>query len=252
MNRDGFLVMLLLMLALPLAWAQTPQGPQQAALPVGRVIVASIKGEVTFKSPAGTVVEAAGVHELLPGSVIETAKGSTVLTLLDGSQVQIKPHSRVTLKDPAEENHFSLELFLGKLAAKIQKKIGSTPSFRMGTPTAVITVRGTSFEVEVNKKGRTDIYVYQGIVEVFGLGTNLPPVLLQPGFRTAVEPRRAPEEPRQFMQPFRSDDDRSGRQSTSRSGSGDDSSGRRSSSTGDNQQQQREQQSGSTTDSRDH
>jgi ferric-dicitrate binding protein FerR (iron transport regulator) len=248
MNRDYFLIVFLL-LALPLAWAQAPQQPQPAALPVGRVMVASIKGEVSFKSPAGTAMEAASVHELLPGSVIETAKGSTVLTLLDGSQVQIKPHSRVTLKDPAEENRFSLELFLGKLAAKIQKKIGSTPSFRMGTPTAVITVRGTSFEVEVNKKGRTDVYVYQGIVEVFGLGTNLPPVLLPPGFRTGVEPRRAPEEPRQFMQPFRGDDDRSDRQSTSRSGSGDDSSGRRGSSSGDSQQ--REQQSSGSTESRD-
>lgn len=245
--RIAFLMMLL---ALAPAGAQEPQ-PQAAALPVGRVIVAAIKGEVSFRSPAGEMVQVSSGKELLPGSVIETAKGTAVLDLQDGSQVQIKAHSRVTLRDPAEKEHFSLELFLGRLAAKIQKKMGSTPSFRMGTPTAVITVRGTSFDVEVNKKGRTQIYVYQGVVEVHGIGLGGPPVLLGPGFGTGVDPQRGPEEPRQFMQPGPGDDDRrSGRESTFRSGSGDDSSGRRGSSSTDSQdREQQQQQSG--TQSRD-
>lgn len=252
MNRDRVrAVFLMCMLLLPLASAQEPQ-PQPAALPLGRAVIASIKGEVSFKSPEGAAIEAASGKELLPGSVIETGKGSAVLNLLDGSQMQVKAHSRVTLRDPAGNDHFSLELFLGKLAAKVQKKLGATPSFRMGTPTAVITVRGTSFEVEVNKKGRTQIYVYQGMVEVSGIGVGGPPVMLGPGFGTGVDPRRAPEDPRQFMQSGPGDDDRGDRRSTYRSSSGDDSPARRGSSTGDSgERDSGSTQSGSTTQSRD-
>ncbi len=247
-HRVQLLCLLWLVVLLP-ASAQEPQ-PQAAALPVGQAVIAAIRGEVSFKSSTGAVLEASTGKELLPGSVIETAKGSAVLTLVDGSQVQIKAHSRVTLKDPAEQEHFSLQLLLGKLAAKIQKKIGATPSFRMGTPTAVITVRGTAFDVAVNRKGHTDVYVYQGMVEVFGIGMTAPPVLLGPGFGTGVDPHRPPQEPRQFMRPFEGDDDRSNRQRTPSSGS-DDSSERRGTSTSSGGD--RQQQSGSSeSDSRDH
>jgi len=237
MNRDVLRFAIAVLLMLPLASAQAP-GPQQASLAVGQVTISALKGEVSVKSPTGLAVAASRGQELLPGSVVETGKGSTVLNLLDGSQVQIKPHSRVTLTDPAGDKHFSLELFLGNLLAKIKKKTGSTPSFRMGTPTAVITVRGTEFVVEVDKKGKTDVYVYDGIVEVAGLGLNVRPVLIYPGFRTNVPPNAAPDTPRQFgpnQSPER-DDDKPNRQRTSN----DDNSGRRSSS--DSQDRQKQQQ----------
>src|SRR5207302_272355 len=66
---------------------------------------------------------------------------------------------------------FSLELLIGKVVNKIEKRLGSTPSFRMGTPTAVITVRGTRFSVEVTKKQRTEVEVFEDLVEVEGIGT---------------------------------------------------------------------------------
>jgi len=65
----------------------------------------------------------------------------------------------------------------------------------MGTPTAVITVRGTRFSVEVNKKQKTSVEVFEGFVEVGGFGQG-PPVTLRPGFSTGVEQNRNPEPPR--------------------------------------------------------
>jgi len=86
----------------------------------------------------------------------------------------------------------------------------------------VITVRGTRFEVEVNKKLRTFVAVYEGLVEVGGFA-NAPPVLVRPGFFTDVDRDRAPESPRE-MGAFGEREGREGfdREGTDREGSGRD------------------------------
>lgn len=132
-------------------------------------------------------------------SSIETAKGSVLLQLQDGSQVLVKPHSHVVLKAPDQPKGLSLELLIGKVVNKITKRLGNAPSFRMGTPTAVITVRGTRFEVEVNKKLRTSVVVYDGLVEVQGFGPGAAPVFVRPGFITNVDRDRSPSQPRQLV-----------------------------------------------------
>jgi ferric-dicitrate binding protein FerR (iron transport regulator) len=135
----------------------------------------------------------------MPGSTIEVGKGSLLLNLADGSQVLVKSHSQVVLKAPDQDKGFSLELLIGKVVNKIQKRLGSTPSFRMGTPTAVITVRGTRFSVDVNKRLRTQVDVFEGLVEVEGLGMVGPPVMIRPGFSTWVERNRNPESPHEIQ-----------------------------------------------------
>ena len=125
---------------------------------------------------------------------IDTKKGSLLLDLQDGSQVLVKPNSHVLLKSPNEGKGYWLELLIGKINAKVQKRLGNAPSFRMGTPTAVITVRGTRFGVDVDKKQRTHVEVYEGLVEVAGLFHGAP-VMLRPGFSTGVEQNRDPEQP---------------------------------------------------------
>jgi len=203
------------------------QEQQSATLPVGSATVAEFKGEVSLRSPQGDALTAAPSLLLSPESVIETHKGSSILlNLADNSQILIKSNSHVVLKSPAEGRGDYLELLIGKLIAKIQKRLGNAPSFRMGTPTAVITVRGTRFSVEVNKKHKTSIEVYEGVVEVAGFVPGMRPVLLQPGFHTGVDQDRGPEQPREILggddrSPYsRRSDDRS---SPNRGPGGDDS-----------------------------
>jgi hypothetical protein len=177
-----------MMVLLVLAGA-TGQNPETVALPVGSATIAEFKGEVTLHAASGDVVTAQRGTVLAPESTIETAKGSILLTLQDGSEVLVKSNSHVVLKAPTQEKGYWL--------AKIQKRLGNTPSFRMGTPTAVITVRGTRFSVEVNKKQKTSVEVYEGLVEVSGfrMGAPGPPVMLSPGYSTGVEQNRNPEAP---------------------------------------------------------
>jgi ferric-dicitrate binding protein FerR (iron transport regulator) len=176
----------------------TGQTPRPTSLPIGSATVADLKGDVSLHSPQGAVLNAQRGLLLAPESVIETAKGSILLDLQDGSQVLVKSNSRVVLKSPNEGKGFSLELLLGKIMAKVTKRLGETPSFRMGTPTAVITVRGTRFSVEVTKKQKTYVEVFEGIVEVQGLLPGSRPVLVRPGFSTSAQLDRGAEDPRQI------------------------------------------------------
>jgi hypothetical protein len=172
------------------------QDAQTTTLPVGSATVAEFKGEVSLHSPQGAEVTPQRGSVLEPESVIETRKGSMLLNLSDGSQVLVKPQSHVVLKSPNEGKGYYLELLIGRVLAKVRKHLGESPSFRMGTPTAVITVRGTKFGVHVTNKQRTYVEVFDGVVEVAGFVMGTPPVLLHPGFSTGVEPNRAPEPPR--------------------------------------------------------
>lgn len=182
---------------LTLTVAQTsPQ--QQTVLPIGSAVVTEIKGDVVFTSPDGTSLSAQRGTTLSPDSKIETAKGSALLMLQDGSQILIRAHSNVTLRIPNQGKGYSLELLIGRMMAKIKKRMDEAPSFRMGTPSAVITVRGTRFEVEVTKKQKTYVQVFEGLVEVNGLAEGSRPVLVRPGFSTGVGYESTPEDPREM------------------------------------------------------
>ena len=200
----SFRIALVTMLVLGLAVSQTAP-PQPTVLPVASAEITDLKGAVEIHSALGLPMTAQRGMILTTDSTIETAKGGVLLSLQDGSQVLVKAHSNVVLKNPNQGKGYFLELLIGKILAKVQKQLGSNPSFRMGTPTAVITVRGTRFSVEVNKR-RTVVEVFEGLVDVTGLAEGAPHVLIQPGFSTQVNNDRAPEQPRQ-MNPGESPDD---------------------------------------------
>jgi ferric-dicitrate binding protein FerR (iron transport regulator) len=112
----------------------------------------------------------------------------------------VKSKTRLVLKSPAtSEGHF-LQMFLGEILANIKKRLGETPPFRLGTPSAVITVRGTRFSVQVNKKGRTTVQVFEGVVEVEGLAEKPRTVLVEPGYQTEVDPGKQPQTPQEINQ----------------------------------------------------
>lgn len=209
MKRFGYLsCAIAVFLLIAVAGGQTPE---TIVLTLGAAKVAESKGEVTLHSPRGEPIESKSGVLLEPETVIETAKGSLLLELSDGSQVLVKSKTRVVLKSPEAGPRYYLELVFGKVLTKIQKRLSNAPSFRMGTPTAVITVRGTRFEVEVNKDKRTFVEVFEGIVEVVGMRSGTAPVLIRPGFSTWIRRGQDPEQPRNWRDDSsRGDDDRGG------------------------------------------
>src|SRR5512142_1100164 len=112
MRNARYLKAGLVMLAvLSLAAAQTPQS-REVSLFVGSATLADLKGDISLRSPQGASVAPQRGLTLPPESVIETGKGSLLLSLQDGSQVLVKPHSRVLLKSPSQGKGYYLELLL--------------------------------------------------------------------------------------------------------------------------------------------
>jgi ferric-dicitrate binding protein FerR (iron transport regulator) len=182
------------MLLFLLLTAASGQTALPTALPIGSATIAEFKGEVEVHSPQGDSVTLQRGTTLSPESKVDTGKGSVLLDLQDGSQVLVKPNSHVVLKSPSQGKGYWFELLLGKINAKVQKRLGNAPSFKMGTPTAVITVRGTRFAVDVDKKQKTQVEVFEGLVEVAGFFHGAP-VMVRPGFSTGVQQNQDPERP---------------------------------------------------------
>jgi hypothetical protein len=86
-------------------------------------------------------------------------------------------------------------LLLGRIRALINKRTGGAVPFELGTPSAVIAVRGTQFDVEVNPRKVTEVDVVDGLVEVYARNAVGGSVLVEPGFSTRVGPDSGPEQP---------------------------------------------------------
>jgi ferric-dicitrate binding protein FerR (iron transport regulator) len=129
-------------------------------------------------------------------TVLDTGEGRLVLVLrTDESEILVQPHTRLVVKEPAPGNWDAVEILLGRVRAYIRKRTGGAPPFQMGTPSAVIAVRGTRFDIEVNGRGVSEVDVFDGLVEVASSTIPGSSVLVSPGFSTRVGIGTAPEPP---------------------------------------------------------
>lgn len=137
--------------------------------------------------------------ELLAGDVIKTARGGRlVLGLVDGSQAIIGEKTVVEITDLSQSPRTIFNVLRGKTRVKIEKAGGRPNPYRVNTPTAVIAVRGTLFDVLVTEK-ETQVFVHEGEVAVGNLSAPQVMVILLPGQQTRVQQARPPENPSRFQ-----------------------------------------------------
>src|SRR5438067_2456181 len=137
--------------------------------------------------------------ELRAGDVIKTLRGGRlVLGLTDGSQAIISEQTTVEITDLSKSPRTIFNLLRGKTRIKIEKVGGRPNPYRVNTPTAVIAVRGTLFDVLVSQK-ETQVFVHEGEVAVSSLVAPAAPVILSPGQRTRVQQAQPPESPSHFQ-----------------------------------------------------
>lgn len=188
--------MVLSLAAAPAASASQTASPA-STIPTASASVAEIKGKVQIELP-GKAPSNPSLGEALPAeTAITTANGSILLRLEDGSEILVHSNTHVVLKQPAPTALQRLQLLLGKIKAEIQKRTGGSPPFQIGTPSAVITVRGTRFEVRVDKHKATRVDVEEGAVEMESLKGIGKPVQVKAGFSSSVKEDSAPDEPKQ-------------------------------------------------------
>jgi hypothetical protein len=143
--------------------------------------------------------------ELNAGDTIVTGKkGRLVLGLSDGSQAVIAAQTTVVIQNLQQSPRTLFNILRGKTRVHIEKFGGQPNPYRVNTPTAVIAVRGTIFDVLV-KDAETEVFLHEGQVSVFNLALPNQPVLLAPGQTTRIVGERVPRNPNTFK-PGRNDD----------------------------------------------
>src|SRR6266567_6674990 len=103
-----------------------------------------------------------------PGQLIVTGPdGGAMFKLADGSTFEVYANSQVEFR--ASQGNWTelLDVFLGNVKVHIQRIGGKPNPNRVRTPTAVISVRGTTFHVNVEDDGDTTfVMVEEGVVDV--------------------------------------------------------------------------------------
>ena len=155
------LVVLLLLLTVPLAAQQLP-----AQLPDGAARVISLTGQVAMVRNG----DLWSIHnsDIIPAGqeIVTGPDGHAQMELQDGSHFEVFPGSRVIFHSNRGNWRDLLDIFLGKDKVHIQKLGGRPNNQRVHSPTALIAVRGTTFEVVVESSNATVVSVVEGLVEV--------------------------------------------------------------------------------------
>lgn len=142
--------------------------------------------------------------QLFTGDMIITGRnGRVVLGLTDGSQVVVAPQTTLEIDDLSRSPRHLLNLIRGKARLQIEKLGGKPNPYRVNTPTTVIAVRGTIFDVLVNGD-ETEVYLHEGEVEVTNRQLPDQPLLLLAGRQTRVRGTSPPRSP-QIFGPGRND-----------------------------------------------
>lgn len=169
--------------------------------------ILKVQGSVQISRPDANgkmdQVDAAAGAAIFAGDVIKTnSGGSLTLKLPDNSQAMISENTTVEIKDITNSPRTIFNVLKGKTRIKIEKLGGKPNPYRVTTPTTVIAVRGTVFDVFVNGD-KTEVYVNEGEVSVTNIALAREVILL-PGNFTRVE-RGAPPRPPADFRPQQND-----------------------------------------------
>jgi hypothetical protein len=136
----------------------------------GAAKVVAMQGQVTVLRGNGTWALNEG-DLIQPQQRIRTGPdGTAVFRVEDGSTFNVYPNSQVVFRANRGDLRDLVDLYLGKIKVKIEH-LGGVPNHNtVRTPTAVIAVRGTVFDVDVSDTDETtQVLCEEGRVEVFHL-----------------------------------------------------------------------------------
>lgn len=147
------------------------------------VSISAISGAARVRRPNQASWNEVPVNYVLsPGDEVKTDRSSRVtITFDDASRIELGPNSSYMLEE-AQAASSRMTLNFGKLKAWVTK--ASSRRFAVRTPTAVCSVRGTEFGVDVGMDGRTAVELFTGQLGVADNKGN--EVLLNPGERVDV------------------------------------------------------------------
>jgi hypothetical protein len=140
-----------------------------------------INGDVSVLRDGGPWALFEG-NTVRPKQIVKTGPdGYARFQVSDGSTFEVFPNSQVIFRANPPTLKDLMDVVIGRVKVYIQHLNGIPNPNNVSSPTAVISVRGTVFEVVVeDQDGTTFVSVDEGLVEVFSKAPAGGGVLLQP------------------------------------------------------------------------
>jgi hypothetical protein len=153
--------------------------PLQAQDTAAKALV--INGDVSVLRDGGPWALFEG-NTVRPQQIVKTGQdGYARFQVSDGSTFEVFPNSQVIFRAVQGSLKDLLDVWIGRVKVYIQHLPGVPNPNNVSSPTAVISVRGTVFEVSVeDQDGTTFVSVDEGLVAVRNRTVPSPEVLLQP------------------------------------------------------------------------
>jgi FecR protein len=128
------------------------------------------------------------------GDEVRTGSGgSIILTAPDSSYMVVSENSKLVVDDFWSGSFRSVvNVLLGQVRFYIQRLGGRPNPYTVRTPTALIAVRGTIFDVNVDAAQVVEVECFEGQVNVQNVLRLDREVLVNPGFKTLVRPGEIP------------------------------------------------------------
>jgi hypothetical protein len=165
----------------------SPAGLRRIGLPLAAIVVGILIVSAAWRGlqsntrpvlPAGVLAQIVALsdpvwaddgqprHEgdsLQAGGMLAMERGLAEIVFASGATVVLEAPAIFEVIDGGTG-----KLVRGRLTATLERPTGP---FAIHTPTAVVTDRGTQFGVEVDPSGKTDVRVFQGLVELVALAS---------------------------------------------------------------------------------
>lgn len=162
--------------------------------------VTSVTGAVQWRAASSKtfVPLTKSVTAIQPGDEIRTADGASLILTVptDGSYMVVSENSKVVIEDFWSGSFRSImNLMMGEVRFYIQRLGGRPNPYSVRTPTALIAVRGTIFDVNVDPAQIVEVQCIEGRVTVQNTLLTNREVILEPGLKTLVRPNEYPLPP---------------------------------------------------------
>ena len=149
-----------------------------------------VKRTVTLNTGAQELNVSAGTHAQ-SGTKVTTGWFSYALIAAEQYRARFEIFSSTQVQLAEGTPGVLLSVDRGRIRAMFDKITGSEPRV-VKTPGAMLAVRGTQFDVEVDNAGRTTVDVFEGVVEVRSEMLR-EPLLVHPGEQTIYGRRERPD-----------------------------------------------------------
>jgi len=160
--------------------------------------VSSVTGLAEWRPVSSKLFKTVGAAQMVQvGDEVKTGPGAQlILEVPDGSYMVVSENSKLIVEDFWSGDLRSLvNLMVGKVRFYVQRLGGRPNPYRVTTPTALIAVRGTIFEIAIDEAQIAEVRCLEGRVAVETVGLPDREVILEAGRKTLVRPGDYPLPP---------------------------------------------------------